>query len=87
MSAPSERALALHPENCDPAQLGAVGLRGARQQRPGARWLQRAVTMDPDDTNALYNGACVYALLGEPDHAIGMLERCFRVSGARTAAG
>ena len=37
-------------------------------------WLARALAIDPDDNNAIYNAACTYALLGERDRAVELLE-------------
>jgi adenylate cyclase len=39
------------------------------------RWANRAVLLEPDDPNALYNLACSFALMGEKDRAIDFLER------------
>jgi adenylate cyclase len=38
-------------------------------------WVARAVAIDPDDNNTRYNAACTYALLGEVDAALDLLER------------
>ena len=40
----------------------------------GQEWADRALAVDPDDNNAVYNIACVYSLLGESDRAIDLLE-------------
>jgi len=37
-------------------------------------WADRALLIDSNDNNALYNVACVYSLLGEADRAIDLLE-------------
>ncbi|MBD9638749.1 tetratricopeptide repeat protein [Ensifer sp. ENS07] len=70
----AERALRQHPENSDPAQLGAIALIALGQHERAKEWADRALAIDADDNNALYNVACVYSLLGEPDHAIDLLE-------------
>jgi adenylate cyclase len=70
----AERALRLHPENSDPAQLGAIALIALGQHERAKEWADRALAIDSDDNNALYNVACVYSLLGESDRAIDLLE-------------
>jgi adenylate cyclase len=37
-------------------------------------WAARAIAIDPDESLAHYNMACVYSLLGELDRAIDHLE-------------
>lgn len=70
----AQRALRQHPENSDPAQLGAIALIALGQHERAKEWADRALAIDADDNNALYNIACVYSLLGEPDRAIDLLE-------------
>jgi adenylate cyclase len=70
----AERALRLHPENSDPAQLGAIALIALDQHVRAKEWADRALLIDSNDNNALYNVACVYSLLGEADRAIDLLE-------------
>ncbi|CAN7728127.1 TPR end-of-group domain-containing protein [Mesorhizobium sp. LjNodule214] len=77
----AERALKLHPENSDPAQLGAIALIALGQHDRAKEWADRALAIDPDDNNAMYNIACVYSLLGEADHAIDLLEPYLRLVG------
>ena len=36
--------------------------------------LERALAIDPDDNNGRYNAACTYALLGESESAIELLQ-------------
>jgi adenylate cyclase len=71
----AERALKLHPENSDPAQLGACALATLGQRERAKEWVGRVLAIDPDDQNALYNIACVYSLVGEIDPAIDVLEK------------
>jgi adenylate cyclase len=71
----AERALRLHPENSDPAQLGACALAVLGQRERAKEWMDRVLAIDPDDQNALYNVACAYSLLGESVQAIEILER------------
>ena len=77
----AERALKLHPENSDPAQLGATALIALGQRDRAREWAERALAVDMEDNNAVYNVACVYSLLGETDRAIDLLEPYLRLVG------
>jgi adenylate cyclase len=79
----AERALKLHPENSDPAQLGACALAALGQRERAKEWADRALAIDPDDLNAHYNVACAYSLLGDADRAIDLLEPWSRVAGSQ----
>ncbi|KQV30447.1 adenylate cyclase [Rhizobium sp. Root1203] len=70
----AEEELRLHPENANVACLGATVLAflGARDR--ALEWLARSLATDPSDINIQYNAACTYALLGEIERAIDVLE-------------
>ena len=71
----AEEQLRLHPESSRPAQLGGVVLAKLGEIERGKEWMKRALEIDPDDRLALYNAACLWARIGEPDRAIDFLER------------
>jgi adenylate cyclase len=70
----AEEALERHPESSDPAELGASALAYLGERDRAKDWLARALAVDPDASNAQYNVACTYSLLGEFDRAIDLLE-------------
>jgi adenylate cyclase len=72
----AERELARHPEDSRPAQLGAGALIEVGETERARDWISRAMTIDPDDPVAQYNAACSYALLGDIDASLDLLERC-----------
>jgi adenylate cyclase len=78
----AESALRLHPESSRPAQLGAAALARLGEAAEAQRWLERALAIDPDDNNAIYNAACVWAQIGQPDKAFELLERWAQNLGA-----
>jgi adenylate cyclase len=71
----AERELNLHPENSSSAQYGALALAHLGERDRAKEWAARALAIDPDDMNTQYNIAYVYSLLGQPDRAIGLLEK------------
>jgi adenylate cyclase len=77
----AERALRLHPDNSDPAQLGAIALASLGHTDRAREWADRALFIDPNDLNAQYNAACTYSLLGELDRSIDLLEPILRMYG------
>ena len=70
----AEEELRLHPENANCACLGATVLAFLGDNERAAQWLARALATDPGDLNIQYNAACTYALLGEAERAIDLLE-------------
>ena len=42
--------------------------------------MARALEIDPDDRMALYNAACTWSQIGEPDRALDYLERWAKVA-------
>lgn len=70
----AERALEQHPENSGPAHRGALALAHLGNAERAKEWAARALAIDPDDLVAQYNLACVYALVGEGERALDILE-------------
>jgi adenylate cyclase len=76
-----EEAMRQHPEWSRPAQLMAATLAGFGRRKEAIFWLDRAIALEPDDSQTLYNAACTWAQLGEPDRAFDALKRWLPVSG------
>ena len=70
----AERIAALQPENPAPLSRGACALVHLGDAKKAVSWITRALTIDPDDLLTQYNAAVVYALLGDPDHALQILK-------------
>jgi adenylate cyclase len=83
-----ERELQRHPEHANAAALGAGELARLGDTARARDWASLALSLDPDDLLTQYNTACAYALLGEVEMAIDLLERTVpRVRGrVRTRA-
>jgi len=76
-----EAAMLQHPEASRPAQLAAASLAGMGRPEEAKMWLDRAIALDPDDSQTLYNAACTWAQLGEPDKAFDALDRWLPKAG------
>ncbi len=79
----AERALAAHPHSL-PASLGAAALAWLGESARAREWASRALTIAPDDPLTQYNVACTYALLGELDKALDLLEQWVHRANAET---
>ena len=74
----AEKHLELHPDDARALYLGAVQLSQLGEQARSLDWARRALAIDPEDCGILYNIACVYALQGLTDEAIGCLEKAMK---------
>jgi non-specific serine/threonine protein kinase len=72
----AERVLELDPNNLRALTLGAGSLAKLGDPARALEWVRRAVAAaaDGSDVSLTYNAACVYALIGEKDAAIDLLE-------------
>lgn len=77
----AEEVMRLHPESSRPAQLVAASLAGMGRPKEAITWLERAIALDPDDSQTLYNAACTWAQLGEVDRAFEILHRWLSKAG------
>ncbi len=74
----AEDHLALNPDDPRAYTMCAVALCRTGQPERGLACARRAVEVDPDDAGVCYNVACLYALEGRVDDALGFLEAAFR---------
>jgi TolB-like protein/class 3 adenylate cyclase/Flp pilus assembly protein TadD len=71
----AEEVLELNPGNVRALYMGANGLVVLGEKKKGLEWLQRALTLEPDDPMLLYNAGCIYSLCKMMDEALNCLER------------
>jgi adenylate cyclase len=71
----AERDLVLHPEDSRPAIMGANALLRLGEKERAKDWAARAQAIEDEDPVSVYNVACIYSLLGEPEPAFDLLER------------
>jgi adenylate cyclase len=80
----AERLRAEHPDLSHPVAIGAGALALLGDRARALEWAAAALTIAPDDPLTLYNIACDYALLGEADLSLDVLERWRPRANART---
>jgi TolB-like protein/Tfp pilus assembly protein PilF len=71
----AEKHMELNPDDPRAATMRAVALCRVGRQEEGLHWAERAIAIDPEYAGVCYNVACLYALEGMVDNAIGSLER------------
>ncbi len=71
----AERELVSNPEDPRPAVAGALALLELGEKERAKDWTTRAQAIENEDPITLYNIACVYSHLGEPEPAFDLLER------------
>jgi tetratricopeptide (TPR) repeat protein len=65
-----------HPDDPRAATMRAVALCRLGRPEEGLEWAGRALAIDREDAGVRYNVACLYALEGRREEAIGCLEEC-----------
>ncbi len=71
----AEKHLEFHPGDARALYFGANALAQLNQRSKSMEWIARALGVEGEESQVLYNVACVYALLGEADKAIDCLEK------------
>ena len=72
----SKKHLEVYPGEARALYFGANAMAQLGEDEGRAmEWAERALAMDPDEPQVLYNVACVYALLGHADRAVDCLAR------------
>lgn len=64
--------------------MGAPALAQLGECERALDWISRALTVGPDDPHTQYNVACAYAMLGEVEPALEMIERWALKANAAT---
>ena len=74
--------LELHPGDTRCLTLGAGNLQLLGDFEGGEKWIQKALTLAPDDIAVLHNAGCYYAANGHVDKALDIFERRFELGDA-----
>ncbi|HEU5459052.1 MAG TPA: winged helix-turn-helix domain-containing protein [Pyrinomonadaceae bacterium] len=67
--------LEFYPSDIRPLLLGATALIDLGETRQGVEWMRRALELDSQDPNVLYNAACAFSISGELGEAMTCLEQ------------
>ena len=67
--------LEFYPSDIRPLLLGATALIDLGERKRGLEWTRRALELDSQDPNVLYNAACAFSMSGEFGEAITCLEK------------
>jgi adenylate cyclase len=70
-----ERHVRDHPDRARPYCIGANALLLLGERERAFEWCERALAIDPRDATALYCVGCVYALDGQVERGLDLLER------------
>ena len=71
----AENHLEFYPSDIRPLLLGATALIELGEAKRGLDWTRRALELDSQDPNVLYNAACAFSISGELGEAITCLEK------------
>jgi non-specific serine/threonine protein kinase len=78
----ARKHLEVYPGDARALYFGALALcQLGESEELTLEWVNRALMMDPDEPQVLYNVACVYALLGRADDAIAQLSQTIAHGG------
>ncbi len=69
------RAIELNPVDSRAYILGAGAWQRLGNTKKALEWVDEARRISPTDSGVYYNAGCIYALLGESDHALDLLEK------------
>jgi len=81
----AQKHLELHPGDSRALYFGANALCQLAERERSLEWVGRALTLEAEEPQVLYNVACVYALLGETERAIDCLEKSITHAGWQRA--
>jgi len=71
----AEHHLRLNPEDTRAWTLGACNLEEIGEFERGKEWIEKAISIAPDDIGVLHNAGCFYAAAGDVDRALDLFER------------
>ncbi len=74
-----ERHLKLNPHDTRALQIGANNLYQVGEKQKALAMAEQALVQGRDEPVVLYNGACFYAMQGEKDRALDLLEQAVRL--------
>jgi serine/threonine protein kinase/Tfp pilus assembly protein PilF len=79
----AKRAIAVNPGDSRALQMGALALQSLGETAMSKEWADRAIEVDPNEISTLYNVACLFAITGEPEKALDLLDRAVVLGWSR----
>jgi TolB-like protein/Flp pilus assembly protein TadD len=73
--AAAQNHLEFYPGDIRPLLLGAIALIDLGDTKRGLEWTRRALELESEDPNVLYNAACAFCISGELEEALTCLEK------------
>jgi serine/threonine protein kinase/tetratricopeptide (TPR) repeat protein len=70
-----KKHLELNPDDSRALTLGAFVLFKSNDEETAVEWMERSVSLDPEETMVLYNAACFYSSLGKVEEALDYFEK------------
>ena len=74
--------LEFNPDDARAFYLGAGALIKNNQLEMAVQWIEKAISINPDEISVLYNATCVYSLLGKTDEALDYFEKAIEAGFA-----
>jgi serine/threonine protein kinase/Tfp pilus assembly protein PilF len=74
----ARRHLELNPDDVRALYIGAGALIAIGRKEEGVAWLERALSLQPEEHGVLYNCGCAFAIAGETDRAFDCLGKAIR---------
>ena len=69
-----KKHLELSPTDRRALSIGASAMMQTGNHEQAQKWMNLALTLYPEDGGIVFNGACMYALLGNAEKALDLLE-------------
>src|SRR3546814_8795319 len=77
-----DRHMKMNPDDSRALVVGAVNLAELGDREQAIAWAERAIDASDDEPVICYNSACTFAVLGESNRALDLLERAVALAGA-----
>ncbi len=69
-----KKHLELNPDDSRALVLGSFALLRSNDEETAVEWMERAISLDPEEISVLYNAACLYSRMGKVEEALNYFE-------------
>ena len=74
--------LDFNPDDARALYLGAITLIEEKEIDEGVLWLEKSISINPNDISVLYNAACLYSLMDKKEVALNYLDKAIKAGFA-----